>query len=434
MEDSVWDRIDKIVKPITTLFFPISAIVDSYQFIQLLGGNTDWLMIVFALACTVFSVFGLLYVGFSKRVSAIDNKTRLPRFVKAHRFARLGLIITIVLIFLAIGWLYLQNQALANKVIVLVANFDASNQGDYRVTDNILNQMHGALDKYDDVVIRITNEHVDERQGRERARTLGEKYNAALVLWGWYAKSGTDARIFLNVENLSPFKALPKSQSSKDQAPIADLDHFTMVDRLSGKMSALTLFFVGVIRLSAGDMEEAETRFSSALVVGNWPDSIGSKSDIYFYRGFARTMSGDWDKAYDDYSQSIIIGPPSAVAYFNRGLISDFEDQAGVQGKRLPAIQDYTEAIHQNPSYFPALSNRGDIYKRTGDLQKALDDYSSALTIDPYLAPLLIKRATTYYQLARYSDSVKDCTAAIGRFVKFCVKVESRVLGRLSLT
>jgi tetratricopeptide (TPR) repeat protein len=64
-----------------------------------------------------------------------------------------------------------------------------------------------------------------------------------------------------------------------------------------------------------------------------------------------------------------------AEVFFNNGTM------LMNSGKNAEAIEQYNKAIEFNPRYKEAYCNRGIVYKRNGDIDKAIDDYHSALRL-----------------------------------------------------
>jgi len=106
-----------------------------------------------------------------------------------------------------------------------------------------------------------------------------------------------------------------------------------------------------------------------------------------------------WDKA--------IAVAPGSRAYTNRGLIYKRANQYE------KAIEMYSLAISINKVEEEALINRGNIYFNEKKYDLAIADYDKCLTIDS-LNPLAIEnRASAYASLGRYEEALQDLNKAL---------------------
>ena len=78
--------------------------------------------------------------------------------------------------------------------------------------------------------------------------------------------------------------------------------------------------------------------------------SSGHSADEYIELGNTNLMQGDFESAYDNFSQAINLDKENAVAYYNRGRANE---------KMLnfkKAISDYSSAISISPNFIEASS------------------------------------------------------------------------------
>lgn len=127
----------------------------------------------------------------------------------------------------------------------------------------------------------------------------------------------------------------------------------------------------------------------------------------YFERGFSAHQMGDLETAIQDYTKALHLNPSNARAFNNRG------GAYNILGQNKQAIDDYNQAIALDPNYAPAYSNRGKAYRESDDIQQALADYDAALSLDPHYAQAYYNRAIAYYKLGQYAQSLADYEAAI---------------------
>jgi tetratricopeptide (TPR) repeat protein len=73
----------------------------------------------------------------------------------------------------------------------------------------------------------------------------------------------------------------------------------------------------------------------------------------------------------------------------------------------------WDHSMKHYPEQFTAAYNRGIIYGKNGDLQKAIADYSIALTYNQTEKSVYMNRANAYSALGKFSDAQKDYSEAI---------------------
>jgi serine/threonine protein kinase/tetratricopeptide (TPR) repeat protein len=211
------------------------------------------------------------------------------------------------------------------------------------------------------------------------ARTLGERYNASVVIWG----GDTGVRITINYLNLKQPR-LPLSQariSETERTQMANPSAYaSFVTRdLPAQLTFLALFTVGesyyieqAYAEAARVIERAVTPFASGIEP---PEGV---ADAYFRLGWLyQAPLRDVPAAITAYDRVIEHDPNYVVAYYNRALAYAYS------GNPAQAIQDYSQAIRLNPKYTFAYYNRGLAYAAGGDLERAIADYAQAVTLEP---------------------------------------------------
>jgi tetratricopeptide (TPR) repeat protein len=128
---------------------------------------------------------------------------------------------------------------------------------------------------------------------------------------------------------------------------------------------------------------------------------------VYLYRGMAFEKAGMPERALDDYNQAITQDPSYADAYDNRGLL--YQKKGMVDN----AIQDFNRSIQLDPSSGKAYFNRGSIYAGTGLFDRAIEDFNHALTMDPAFADAYANRGIAYALTGRQGLALADFNKAI---------------------
>ena len=459
----------------------LSATLAIHNYLELLQGDWGTAAWILGGVGLLFLIGGLIHISFGRNVSSIcDAEGRvvpLYRYPKIYRSARAVLVGVVIAGLLGGLYLYRKDRELAAKVVVLITKFKGREPENYQVTDDLLADLKLSVAGYEDTIIKTVPIEVTEDQGSAFAQALGRRYRARLVLWGRYSFSNQEERIIVNVENLSGTRSvnLPPTNPYKARVNLNDLDHFQLMGRVSGEMSAFVLFLGGVIRYEAGDFQDAVARLTSALDKGVWPDQVLTKAMVYVARGRAYYYLRKYDRVIDDDSEAIRIDPDEPIAYHNRGCaylllkrkkeaLDDFSraieirsDYASsyfnraivqVELKRgqdalddvnkglsldstqafgyysrgivydelsdyKKAIGDYNVAISKSPTFVAALLNRGLAYEQLGGSKDAIADYSAAIRLHHDYAPAYVMRAEVYWETKHYEQAVRDYAKAI---------------------
>ena len=101
------------------------------------------------------------------------------------------------------------------------------------------------------------------------------------------------------------------------------------------------------------------------------------RAEVLINRGLAYDQLGQPKEAVMDFTQAIALKVLNreglAKALLDRGIALD------EMGEADAAINDYTAAIAAAPDFPAALNNRGNAYRRRGDLRRARADYEASL-------------------------------------------------------
>ncbi len=131
------------------------------------------------------------------------------------------------------------------------------------------------------------------------------------------------------------------------------------------------------------------------------------KSKAFHNRGNIYMSLGEYQKAINDYDQTIALDPKNDNALSSRGAA-----YFGL-GEYQKSINDYDQAITLNPKDDNAFSNRGTAYTYLGEYQKAINDYDQAITLNPKNAEVFVNRGITYARLGEHQKAIKDFNQAI---------------------
>lgn len=107
------------------------------------------------------------------------------------------------------------------------------------------------------------------------------------------------------------------------------------------------------------------------------------------------------------YTKVIQLDPNNSAAYNNRGI---------VYRKLLnfdKALEDYTKAIEIDHKDVDAYFNRGNTYRKLSNFDKAIEDYTIAIEIDPKHASAYNNRANIYLKTKKYEEALRDINIAL---------------------
>lgn len=287
------------------------------------------------------------------------------------------------------------------RATILVADFQGPDY-EFGVTENLIERLRAATRPYPQIEIVPLRQSISPQQGSDHAMRLGKDYGATMVIWGWY-RIQERAQLYAHVEMIEmPLLHPVTSETMTIGSDIEEFRSFEAQVRLSKEMVHLTLFILGIAQLQSDECQKAISAFDAALVRGETADQRLHESRVFFFRGFANTLLGNWKESIDDYTRAIEANNRVASAYLNRGLAQ----------KKLwhldEALQDYRRALTLVPGYVSAFINEGAMYM---DLQRpdlALADYDHALALAPDLIDARQARARTYRIMGKYEEAIRE--------------------------
>ena len=127
----------------------------------------------------------------------------------------------------------------------------------------------------------------------------------------------------------------------------------------------------------------------------------------YNNRGNAYTAKTDYDRAIQDFDQSIKLNPTYIKALNNRGVAYLRKGEYG------RAIEAFNEAITLNPNYGEAFANRAGAHLKKNEYDRAASDYDAAIGLDPNLKAVWNGRCWTRAILGALQTALDDCNRAL---------------------
>lgn len=308
------------------------------------------------------------------------------------------------------GWRpYVQTRE--EKLIVLIAQFEGPEEN-FGLRNEIWEKLDEDFRNDADVKIETVNEIItpDSNSGSPRAMEIGERFQADIVIWGWYRPT-VNPNITIHIENLSPaqIKTLQVSETYQPQATLAELEAFEIQRQLGSETSTLISFLTGLLRYKSSDYPEAIKRFEQILANTDISTLI-NPFDLHFALGNSYQWTNMHDSAIQNYDKAIEINPQSAIAYSNRGSAYLFLEE------HEHAIQDFEMAIKIDPQLDAAFNNRGLIYFSLGEYERAIQDFDMLIEIAPSSAIGYSNRGVIYLSLGEYERAIQDFDKTIELF------------------
>lgn len=439
-----------------------------YNLYQLWTGDQTAVTYIAAGVGLVILVIALAWIGFKtkeveiKTVVTRKDQTETTRIekqpaylLKYRRLAQGGLILILIGMLLGGNSLFQQRQAtqteekvaqlqatqraletqqaqqeIEEKLVVVIAAFDGP-EDDYGLRNQILEELNASFKDSEDVIITPTSNIITPVEGSDYARKLGQSKSAKIVIWGWY-RSTDNPNITIHIENLSPEKTLPITESTMFKPSIAleDLDSFTFQQQAGQETSSLISFLVGYLYFQTGDYNNAIPNFDKAYNTLQSPSKLYEiEAGIHLYRGNAKLFLGLHDEAIADYDKALELYPnnvntitldPKSWTFYNRGLANLLIKQY------QNAIYDFDKAIDLFPDFPAAYTNRGLAYFQLEQYEQAIADYNIAIKLIPGFPPAFNNRGLVYFQLEQYEQAMADLDKAIQSYPKYALSYFNR--------
>ncbi len=145
-------------------------------------------------------------------------------------------------------------------------------------------------------------------------------------------------------------------------------------------------YFSDIIRRNPRDDQAYNRRAIAYRLLGNYESAIRDLTraieidpDASWYgnRGYTWLEMGQFQKAIDDYDQSLRINARNTNVYTRRGwgyvCLKQYDR----------ALADFNTALRLDPKFSAAYVNRGVVWERKGQYDKALEDMNRAYALDP---------------------------------------------------
>ncbi len=323
------------------------------EILGVIGGIVGSIMVIYGFIKTfrddVSGFIWLLFLG-----GAIWLIVLWQMFQRLKTYAYIFLSLTIIGgVASWIGW-QSQVRAKEGKLIVVIAKFDGPEEV-YGIRNEIVEKLNASFVNDDEIIVLAINETVAPDKGSSYARELGGKYQADIVVWGWYRPT-KNPNVTIHIENLSFENFIPNSYSATIEPLVTldDLESFSFQQQISHDTTALITMLKGIIQYESKNYTQALDLFTAALksieIDQFFSVDVGA---TFYYRGNCHAFLRMNREAIEDYNHSIEFGLEDAKVYNNRGA------SYYAIGQYDNAFEDFNKAITMHPDYISGYINRG---------------------------------------------------------------------------
>ncbi|NJN23762.1 MAG: serine protease [Acaryochloridaceae cyanobacterium RL_2_7] len=147
------------------------------------------------------------------------------------------------------------------------------------------------------------------------------------------------------------------------------------------------------------------------LAVQSYQQAIAldpTSSDAFAGLGLAHASLGNDPAALQSYTQAIQLKSRLIILSITTGAI--VRDRLGLVQE---AIADYRFVLSYAPGFTLAYHNRGNLYARQRDYERALRDYNQAIALSPNFASTYYNRGNVYKQLQNINLAKQDYETTI---------------------
>ncbi len=244
-------------------------------------------------------------------------------------------------------------------------------------------------------VLRVDEQHVEAQVYRAQC----------LNYLGQYAEAYSAANKALRLDEKLPLAYVARGyallRQGNAQAGLEELDKAINID----PQYARAFLVRGQCYEASRDWEKAANDYSQTLRLTTERDALAM---AYQHRSLCYRVRGKLDLALQDINQALHIYPEAPVLLNNRGQVYH------AQGQFERALFDLAEAIRVLPKPDPYYYHRrGLVYFDMRNYERALDDYAEALHIDVAYAPAQVESARCWWALGDVQQAVTECNKAI---------------------
>lgn len=177
-----------------------------------------------------------------------------------------------------------------------------------------------------------------------------------------------------------------------------------------------------------------------ALTVGiSSEENRTAKAALLLQRAVAYAEAQNYSDAVSDLDDYLAVDTASAMGHWERAvcqqLLNDYEESKGQKNSmKLSQVEgDFAMAIQLAPHNAYVFYNRGNLYAKERNYNRAIDDYSRAVSLDPRLAQAYYNRGVAHYYAGHVVEAQKDLSRA-GELGLYDAYALSKKIGDLKIS
>jgi tetratricopeptide (TPR) repeat protein len=327
--------------------------------------------------------------------------------------------------------------AAENEYLVLVADFYSKGGQKYDVINRLAPDIQAALEGNQIPSSRVVAVP-DAPRTRQEVLRLAKRYNASIVVWGWYDDVGFEA----NVEVIaSPFLASLGGEARPTELPSKNLGEVDAAPEtlrtylrkeLSSQVNFLVLYTVGHAQYSNGwdtlrktdRYEDAKVQLKSALSlfqsaqrqIADLPeqDHSGLTSEVfytsigtsYLLLAYLSAPEGSLELSIENFQRALAIKADHAEALYLLGVAFVLQ---GKQEDAKPVFEHAIAADRSNDRWIAFRANiyLGYLYNDEKDLPKAEWYWHQAYELKPDDVTILLNLGYLEILLDKYDEAIQ---------------------------
>jgi len=165
---------------------------------------------------------------------------------------------------------------------------------------------------------------------------------------------------------------------------------------------------LGVREMDSMQYDRAAWLFSEAIAL-DASGTCGTNEPGFAYKSRAKISSIQYNPAVAirDYDKYVELNPSNPEGYTERGIIY------GKSKDYNRAVDNFVKAIYYDPQYARAYNGRGSTYAIKKEYEKGLEDFNKAIELNPNYAQPYSNRGSVYVYLGENEKAIADFSRAL---------------------